>query len=288
MTIGLLVSGGLGYSILQQMCNSYTLAFVMTDKGSASIIDFCEANQIPKFAGNPRNGNSDEFLSKMSCDVLVSVNYLFLVDRKIIEMPKILAFNIHGSLLPKYRGRTPHVWAIINNEAITGITAHLIDLGCDTGDIIEQIEIEIGAQDTGDSILKKYEANYFPLVKRVLDKIKAHQLKTFPQNNAIATYFGKRTPNDGLINWSWQRERIYNWVRAQASPYPGAFTFYLNKKITIDWIDFDDYGFDSDIPDGTIITIDPVRVKTQNGVLRIVKFRNLTEDIIINNKFEDI
>jgi methionyl-tRNA formyltransferase len=288
VTIGLLVSGGLGYSILQQMYNFSKLAFVMTDKGSALIIDFCDANQIPKFVGNPRNGNSDEFLSKVSCDVLVSVNYLFLVDQKIIEMPKILAFNIHGSLLPKYRGRTPHVWSIINNETVTGITAHLIDPGCDTGDIIEQIEIKIDLQDSGASILKKYESGYFPLIIKILDKIKTNELETIPQNNSIATYFGKRTPEDGLINWSWQRERIYNWVRAQAFPYPGAFTFYLNKKVTIDWIDFDDYGFDSDIPDGTIITIEPVRVKTQNGVVRITKFRNLIEDIIINNKFEDI
>lgn len=288
MTIGLLVSGGLGYSILQKIYNSYKLTFVMTDRESHLIIDFCEMNQIPKFAGNPRNGNSDEFLSQISCDVLVSVNYLFLVEQKVIEVPKILAFNVHGSLLPKYRGRTPHVWSIINNETTTGITAHLIDSGCDTGDIIEQVEIKIDSQDTGASILKKYEVNYFPLVKRVLDKIKTNELKTIPQNNSIATYFGKRVPEDGLINWSWQRERIYNWVRAQAFPYPGAFTFYLNKKVIIDWIDFDDYGFDSNIPDGTIITIEPIRVKTPNGVVRVISFRNDLDDIIINNKFTNI
>ena len=288
MTVGLLISGGLGYSILQQIYNSYELTFVMTDRESHLIIDFCEMNQIPKFAGNPRNGNSDEFLSQISCDVLVSVNYLFLVEQKIIEAPKILAFNVHGSLLPKYRGRTPHVWSIINNETKTGITAHLIDSGCDTGDIIEQVEIKIDSQDTGASILKKYEVTYFPLVKRVLDKIKTNELKTIPQNNSAATYFGKRTPEDGLINWSWQRERIYNWVRAQAFPYPGAFTFYLNKKVIIDWIDLDDYGFDSNIPDGTIITIEPIRVKTPNGVVRVIRFRNDLDDIIINNKFGDI
>lgn len=288
MKIGLLVSGGLGYTILQEIYHSCEMSFVMTDKESILIQDFCDINQIPKFVGNPRNGNSDKFLCQISCDVLISVNYLFLIEQNIIGIPKILAFNIHGSLLPKYRGRTPHVWAIINNETITGITAHLIDSGCDTGGVIEQVVIKIDPKDTGSSILKKYEANYFPLVSRVLDKIKANKLETIPQNNSKATYFGKRTPKDGLINWSWQRERIYNWIRAQSFPYPGAFTFYLSRKVIIDWIDFDDYGFDSDIPDGTIITIEPVRVKTPNGVVKITKFREVVDDIIINNKFEDI
>lgn len=288
MKIGLLVSGGLGCTILQEMYQSYHLSFVMTDKGSVLIQDFCEINQIPKFVGNPRNGNSDKFLSQISCDVLVSVNYLFLIEQNVIQIPKILAFNIHGSLLPKYRGRTPHVWSIINNETITGITAHLIDSGCDTGDIIEQVEIKIDSKDTGSLILKKYEANYFLLVSRVLDKIKANKLGTIPQDNSTATYFGKRTPEDGLINWSWQRERIYNWIRAQAFPYPGAFTFYLNRKVIIDWIDFDDHGFDSDIPNGTIITTEPIRIKTPNGVVKVTKFREPIDDIITNNKFEDI
>lgn len=288
MKIGLLVSGGLGYTILQEMFKAYELSFVMTDKGSVLIQDFCEINRIPKFTGNPRNGNSDKFVSEVSCDVLVSVNYLFLIEQNVIQIPKILAFNIHGSLLPKYRGRTPHVWSIINNETVTGITAHLIDSGCDTGDVIEQIEINIDPKDTGATILKKYESQYFSLVSGVLNNIESNNFTTIPQNNSIATYFGKRTPEDGLINWSWQRERIYNWIRAQAFPYPGAFTFYLKRKIIIDWIDFDDYGFDSDVPDGTIITINPVRVKTPNGVVKITKFRDDIDDININNKFDDI
>ncbi|MDX6190123.1 methionyl-tRNA formyltransferase [Flavobacterium sp. Fl-318] len=288
MKIGLLASGGLGYSILQQVALSCELEFVMTDKSSISIQDFCKTNSLPYFAGNPRDGNSDEFLSKVSCDVLISINYLFLIEQNIIDVPSILAFNIHGSLLPKYRGRTPHVWSIINNEIVTGITAHLIDSGCDTGDIIAQVQIEINSKDTGASILEKYEASYFPLVESVLNKIDNNNLVTTPQNNFKATYFGKRTPEDGQINWSWQRERIYNWIRAQSFPYPGAFTYYMNQKITIDWVELDDYGFDYNLPDGTIITIDPIRIKTPNGLLKITKLRNAINNVIVNNKFENI
>lgn len=288
MKIGLLASGALGYSILQQIDSSYKLSFVMTDKGSNLIQDFCRINEIPCFAGNPRNGNSKDFFDAKSCDILVSINYLFLIEQNIIDIPKILAFNIHGSLLPKYRGRTPHVWSIINNEIATGITAHIIDSGCDTGDVLEQVQIDIDSKDTGATILKKFETHYFPLVVKVLNKIETDKLIRHPQDNSKATYFGKRTPEDGLINWSWQRERIYNWVRAQSFPYPGAFTFYLNNKVIIDWIELDDYGFDYNVPNGTIVTNDPVRIKTPNGLVKITKFRNPINNIIVNNKFEDI
>ncbi len=288
MKIGLLASGNLGYTVLQQINSSFQLSFVMTDKSSNLIQNFCKINKIPIFVGNPRNGNSNAFLRGVSCDVLISVNYLFLIEQNIIQIPRKIVFNIHGSLLPKYRGRTPHVWSIINNELVTGITAHIIDSGCDTGDILEQFQIAIDPKDTGATILKKYEVHYFPLILKVLKKIENNTLTRYPQDNSKATYFGKRTPDDGLINWSWQRERIYNWVRAQSSPYPGAFTFYLNDKVIIDRIELDDYGFDYSLPNGTIVTKSPIRVKTPNGLVRITELRNPVNNIIVNNKFEDI
>lgn len=91
--------------------------------------------------------------------------------------------------MPKYRGRTPHVWAIINGEKKTGVTAHLIDSGCDTGDVIDQIEISIGENDTGGIILGKYSKEYFPLIKNVLDKIKLNQLKLTKQLEEDASLF---------------------------------------------------------------------------------------------------
>jgi methionyl-tRNA formyltransferase len=288
LKIGLLVSGGLGFSVLKQINSSFQLSFVMTDKSSTLIRNFCKIYEIPIFIGNPRNGNSNEFLLGLTCDVLISVNYLFLIDQNIIQIPRQIAFNVHGSLLPKYRGRTPHVWSIINNELVTGITAHLIDIGCDTGDILEQIQITIEPEDTGATLLTKYEAHYFPLILKVLNKIEKNNLTIYPQDNLKATYFGKRTPEDGLINWSWQRERIFNWVRAQSSPYPGAFTFYLSDKVIIDWIELDDYGFDYTLQNGTIVTDNPIRVKTPNGLVRITKLRNPLHNILVSNKFEDI
>jgi methionyl-tRNA formyltransferase len=200
-----------------------------------------------------------------------------LIDQDLIEFPKKYAINIHGSLLPKYRGRTPHVWAIINNEKKTGISAHLIDIECDAGDLIEQVEVEIEHSDTGASILQKYEILYWPLVQKTLRKIQEEVLITTPQNHTKATYFGKRTPDDGKIDWSWQKERIFNWVRAQAHPYPGAFTYLNGEKLIIDSISFTDDGFNDEIPNGKMMSINPLKVKTPNGVIKIEKYRGELE-----------
>ncbi|MES2544108.1 MAG: methionyl-tRNA formyltransferase [Bacteroidota bacterium] len=274
MRIGLLVSGNLGYVVLKYLNPLYQIDFVLTDKKSSEIINFCTDNNINHFVGNPRNGKAYSFVSNMSIDLIISVNYIFIIEKDIIELPTRLAFNIHGSLLPKYRGRTPHVWSIINNEKYTGITAHKIDEGCDTGDIIEQFKIEINQNDTGASILNKYAQQYVPLIESVILKIKNNSVVFLKQEHIEATYFGVRTPDDGKIDWNWQRERIRNWVRAQASPYPGAFSFCQDEKIIVDEIVFSNYGFHADMPNGLIISLEPLLVKTPNGVVELTIIRN--------------
>lgn len=275
MRIGLLASGGLGLDVVNYFLGKSVLTFVMTDKKSTSIIELAKEKKLPCFVGNPREGRSQDFIKDKQIDVLISVNYLFLIEKDLIRLPEKMAFNIHGSLLPKYRGRTPHVWAIINNEVETGITAHLIDKDCDTGDIIEQIKIPIEKDDTGANILTKYSENYIPLIERVISKIEDGTLSLSPQDNSKATFFGKRTPEDGKINWNWQKERIRNWVRAQTFPYPGAFTFLDGKKIIIDEVVFDETGFEGAMANGLILSTDPFLVKSPNGVIRVNKFREI-------------
>ena len=274
MNLGLLASGNLGYIALKHLVVKGQLDFVLTNIDSKEIIQFCKVSDIPIYIGNPRNGRVKEFLSDIEIDVLISVNYLFLIDQSLLQLPKKLAFNIHGSLLPKYRGRTPHVWAIINNEKVTGITAHIIDSGCDTGDIIEQVKVSIKNTDTGADILTKYEALYLPLIDSVLEKVHSQSLITVPQDSSKASFFGKRSPEDGRINWSWQRERIYNWVRAQSYPYPGAFTFYKDEKLIVDRISLVDFAFNNSMPNGLILSLNPLRVKTPNGAIEIKKKRS--------------
>jgi methionyl-tRNA formyltransferase len=279
MNIGVLSSGNLGMDILTKLIKNRNISFVMTDSNSNEIVNFCNTSNIPLFKGNPRNGAALDFLSDKRCDVLLSVNYLFLIDDELINFPFKYAINIHGSLLPKYRGRTPHVWAIINGETKTGISAHLIDASCDTGDIIEQIEIDIDYEDTGANILDKFKELYGPLIEKVLTDIERNQLRCFPQDHDKATFFGKRTPEDGKIDWNWKKEQIRNWVRAQAYPYPGAFTYMNNVKITIDKVSFCNEGFDSRIPNGTVLTLEPFKVKTANGIILIDSVREKLDNI---------
>lgn len=136
MNLALFVSGGLGFKVLNHLKKSkHSVQCVFTDSNSSEIIDTANDEQLPIFTGNPRNERAIKFFDAYEIDIILSINYLFLIERSLFSKAK-LAVNIHGSLLPKYRGRTPHVWAIINNEPKTGVTAHLIDDGCDTGDII--------------------------------------------------------------------------------------------------------------------------------------------------------
>ncbi len=273
--IGVLASGNLGKDILQKIIFNFDVAFVLTDIKSQGIFEICKNNQIPFFKGNPRKGKGFNFIKNKEVDVIVSVNYLFLVEKDIINHPKKLIFNIHGSLLPKYRGRTPHVWAIINNEKETGITAHIIDEKCDTGDIISQIKIPINKDDTGSDILNKYKLEYYNLIKDVFRKLKYEKLNLIKQDESQATYYGKRTPEDGKINWNWEKERIINWVRAQAYPYPGAFSYLDGDKIIIDEVTESTLEVSSEIKSGVILEVFPnIVINTSNGSLKIKRLRN--------------
>ncbi|MCZ2481744.1 methionyl-tRNA formyltransferase [Aquirufa nivalisilvae] len=283
MRLGLLVSGGLGAEILIKIGEIHDIVFVFTDRLSSEIQDYANLHSIPIFVGNPRNESTSTFIKDKSIDVLVSVNYLYIIDNQLIGHPSKFAINIHGSLLPKYRGRTPHVWAIINNESETGITAHVIDEGCDTGPILEQIQVRIESEDTGNLILEKYKKLYFPILKDVLTKIESGSYQLTQQDDSLATYFGKRTPEDGQINWNWQRERIRNWVRAQAFPYPGAFCYLNGKKLIIDELVFVERGFHFDQPNGQIVSVNPILVKTPNGVVQLKQVRPFDQTIHIGD-----
>lgn len=276
MNLALFVSGGLGFKVLDHLKDSeHSIKCVFTDSKSNDIIDTANDIDLPLFIGNPRNERAVKFIGACEIDIILSVNYLFLIERTLISKAE-LAVNIHGSLLPKYRGRTPHVWAIINNEQKTGITAHLIDDGCDTGNILKQKEVIIENNDTGADILRKFNTLYVPFVDEILKDFELGRITPLPQNHINATFFGKRTPDDGRINWSWQKERIRNWVRAQAYPYPGAFTYFESQeeKVVIDEVVFSDRGFNQTDQNGLIVSLNPVCVKTPNGILELRSIRN--------------
>lgn len=281
-TYGILASGGLGATCLELIQLMTHVGFVLTDKGSDDIMALCKRKKTPLFVGNPRKGKAAEFLANKPVDVILSINYLFIVEQDIISHPTKYAINFHGSLLPRYRGRTPHVWAIINNEKETGITAHLITKGCDEGDIVYQEKITIEPEFTGAQMMTLFNQRYPHIVRKVMEMIEKNTISPVKQDQSKATWFGKRTPDDGRINWSWHKERINNWVRAQAKPYPGAFTYRENDKITIHQIAFSDYGFDAEMPNGLILVNQPQPiVKTPNGAVALIDLL-LPEGVVLN------
>lgn len=277
MEIAILVSGNLGLHTLKSIRNVENIKVIATDSNSFGIIEWANKMRIPLFKGNPRNGKLKSFIGQANFDLILSINYLFIIEPDIISSAKY-AVNFHGSLLPKYRGRTPHVWAIINGENQTGITAHIIDEGCDTGDIILQQKIPITSNMTGNDILKKFRNLYPGIVEKIIEKAAAHKMTAYKQDHSKATFFGKRTPEDGMINWEWSKERIRNWVRAQSHPYPGAFSFHNNAKIIIDWCEYSDMGFSGQDKNGTVLVggVKPI-IKSTNGALQITKIRDYYE-----------
>ncbi len=282
------VSGALGLTVLQCLAtSSITIKCVLTDRHSDGIIAYCEQQNLPVFAGNPRNGKAFSWLDEQRIEFenLLSINYLFILEPDVLNKATGYAVNFHGSLLPKYRGRTPHVWAIINGEKETGVTAHLMNANCDDGDIVRQVVVPIDEEDTGAIILEKYKALYPDLVLQVVKDIESGNVSCRKQDISKATYFGKRSPGDGEINWSWQKERIRNWVRAQANPYPGAFTFLNDDKIIINKIEYSDLGYQDTMDNGLVVAVidGTPYVKTQNGVVKLLDFQ--TDAVIKPNDF---
>ncbi|MBO3115232.1 methionyl-tRNA formyltransferase [Winogradskyella sp. DF17] len=292
LNLGILCSGDLGLITLGQLTKTYTVQFVLTDRNSKGIIRFSEQNNIPVYAGNPRGGKGYNFIKQFVADVIISINYIFLIEEDIINHAEQLTFNLHGSLLPKYRGRTPHVWSIINGEKEAGITAHRIDSGCDTGDVIKQVRIPIGDEETGADILKKYKQSYYPLILSILQEVSEDGVKFTPQDEGLASYFGKRTPEDGEIDWSWNSEAIRNWVRAQAFPYPGAFTFMNGQKVVIDKVGIVKSIEQVGVNNGEVVATTPViTVKTPDAyiTLDVIRTENITFEIgnILGNEYRE-
>lgn len=284
MKIILLASGQLGFKCLTQIQAKYSLEVVFTDKKSSAIIEYCNGMQIPVFIGNPRTAKGKSFVKGLHCELLLSINYLFIIEENLLKTPSLYAINLHGSLLPKYRGRTPHVWAIINGEKETGITAHLMEKGVDTGAIVYQKKIPISSTNTGAEILKKFGSSYPEVINIILDQVGQKKVELKEQDDRKATFFGKRTPKDGQIDWNWSKERIYNWIRAQAKPYPGAFTFDQKNKIIIHQARFSDYGYDWQMPNGLVLNkkAQTLIVKTPNGCLKLSQLEGNLSDIIEN------
>tara|TARA_Y100000768_G_C23986753_1_gene689366 strand:- start:2614 stop:4059 length:1446 start_codon:yes stop_codon:yes gene_type:complete len=192
-----------------------------------SVYDFGIKNEIPTIRGTPKDQHVLDFLFKNKPDMIWVADYKFILPKKIIQIPKFGCVNLHPSLLPKYKGRASINWCILNGEKETGLTAHYIDEGVDTGPIIKQIKIQIASTDYISDVLNNLYPIYFKMTEII---IKNSNFSSIPQKKIFMKPYPRRKPEDGKIDWNSSEDKIINLIRAVSKPYPGAFFYYKGDK----------------------------------------------------------
>lgn len=205
------------------------------------IASHAEFGPVAKSAGaelltlsqTPQASEYHEFLDRVEPDLILVLGWYYNVGRKIREAAPLGCLGIHASLLPRYRGGAPLPWAIINGETETGVSLfHLVD-EIDAGDIVGQQAFAIDKEDDIASVYVKAEDASIALLLKSLPRLAAGGAPRLAQDESQATVFPQRKPEDGLIDWSWDVERINNFIRAQTKPYPGAFFYLGGKKVHV-------------------------------------------------------
>lgn len=166
-------------------------------------------------------------------DLGIVIGWYYMIPHRIRDLFTLGIAGVHASMLPKYRGGAPLVWAIINGEQSTGVSLFYFDGGVDTGDLVAQSKIRIGPDDTIATVYKRASASSVRLVSRYVPLMLKGTAPRRQQDHALATTFPQRSPKDGLIDWTQSPARIRNFIRAQTKPYPGAFTHIQGKRVTI-------------------------------------------------------
>jgi len=236
-----------------------------------SVTDLARAHGIAVYT--PDSVNTPEWtetIRGMRPDIILSFYYRNMISEKILSIPRLGAYNMHGSLLPKYRGRVPINWAVLNGERETGATLHHMVKRADAGDIVDQESVPIGPDDTAFDVFNKVTIAARKVLERQMDAIKAGMAPRILQDESQATLFGGRRPEDGRIDWTQSAERIYNLIRAVTHPYPGAFTDFNGQRLFI-W-QAKPLGRGEGRP-GTVLSIDPLRVATGSGSLEITRYQ---------------
>ena len=172
-------------------------------------------------------------MAALQPDLLFSCYYRHMLKAPLLALPRRGALNLHGSLLPRYRGRCPVNWVLVHGETETGVTLHYMEEKADRGDIVGQKRVPITPEDTALTLFAKMTAAAGELMRETYPLLRSGQAPRQPQDHTQATYFGGRRPADGLVDWQQPAMVVYNLMRAVTHPYPGAFTFFQERKLFI-------------------------------------------------------
>jgi len=219
----------------------------------ADFSSFCSENFIPYHVlqKDLKNTIWIDLIKEWQPDLFVVVGWYHMIPKSWRNIAP--AYGLHASLLPDYSGGAPLVWAIINGEKRTGITLFQLADGVDSGPVVGQLFTEISEDDTIKTLYGRIEGLGIELLKVHLPKMATGSCEMTIQNESFRRVFPQRCPEDGKVNWNWPAKKIYNFIRAQTHPYPGAFAFWGDRKIHF-WKakQFVSDGCYNDIP-GTIL-----------------------------------
>ncbi len=183
----------------------------------------------------PEKASDDQFcdlISGKAPDILIVVAFGQILKKNLLEIPRWGALNLHASLLPKYRGAAPIHWAILNNESKTGLTAMRMDEGLDTGPILLQEEVPIGADETAGELHDRLAALSGEFLIKTLEALEKNLLTEKTQDQTIASFAPKIDRNMSLVNWNQPAQVVSALIRA-LDPWPGAFTTLKGKEIKL-------------------------------------------------------
>jgi methionyl-tRNA formyltransferase len=234
-----------------------------------SVRQLAEARGLPVFA--PTDVNAPAWLKRLRAwepDFLFSFYYRRLLGADLLAVPKRGALNLHGSLLPRYRGRCPVNWVLVHDEKETGVTLHYMEVKPDRGDIVAQRAVPITDADTAQTLFHKLTDAAAMLMRDTYPRLCRGDAPRQPQDHSRASYFGGRRPEDGRIDWHGSARQIFNLVRAVAHPYPGAFADWNGRRLYV-WKAQLTSGA-APVPQipGTILATHPqLAVQTGDGVL---------------------
>jgi methionyl-tRNA formyltransferase len=189
-----------------------------------SVAELARTHDIPVITpGDPNASAVSERIQRLAPDFLFSFYYRCMLPPALLELPARGALNMHGSLLPRYRGRAPVNWAVIHGESETGASLHYMTAKPDQGDLVDQFAVPILPDDRALDVFRKVTVAAELVLNRSLPKLIAGTAPRVPQDLAAGSYFGGRRPEDGRIDWNQPAQSVHNLVRGVAPPYPGAF-----------------------------------------------------------------
>lgn len=199
-----------------------------------SVAQLCQEKHLPFITPNANELVAiTPKITALAPDYIFSFYYRHMIPTPILACAQIAALNMHGSLLPKYRGRAPVNWAILHGETQTGATLHVMEVKPDAGDIVGQAQVTIGPDETATDVFEKVTQAAVVVINEVLPHLIKGNVPRKPNDLSKGSYFGGRKPADGQIHWDQTAKQVHDLVRAVAPPYPGAFTDHQGKRMIV-------------------------------------------------------